>query len=189
MGIVITAVPTLSAAFALAVTYQSSPIFAQERIGLHGKKFKIFKLKSLKNPYNEQGQRLPLNQRTTRIGNWVRKTKLDETPQFINVLKGEMSLVGPRPLSIDNKAVDNKLLTDPKRHSILPGMTGLAQLENIKKLTAEQVIALDHKYINKHNIKNDIIICLKTPFKIFKHYNQKHLNNEAFTQQESPTPP
>ncbi|MCB9989098.1 MAG: sugar transferase [Rhodospirillales bacterium] len=179
VGIVVAAIPVTAAAVSLAVVNRGSPFFVQERVGLNRKPFKILKLKSLKDVYNAKGELLPVEQRVSKVGTWLRRTKIDEIPQFINVLKGDMSLVGPRPSIDPHQPFGDQLSLDEKRHKVLPGMTGLAQIHGLNLLSNEEVLRLDYQYVDSHSVMGDVMICLKTPFCIVAQRKAPHYSNKS----------
>lgn len=175
-GLVLGAPIVLPVAVTMAFITKSSPLFVQERIGQHGKPFKIFKIKTMRDAFNDAGEPLPDEQRVSRVGAFLRKTRLDEIPQFFNVLKGDMSLVGPRPI----RAIW-ETAADPVRQSVKPGLTGLYQISGANSLTREKMVALDHAYIDTMREKGavkglfyDIGIFLKTPLALVKHRSAPH---------------
>jgi lipopolysaccharide/colanic/teichoic acid biosynthesis glycosyltransferase len=174
-GIVVAAIPVLCAAFTMAVVNRSSPFFTQERVGKDGKPFKIYKIKSMNDNRDEQGRLLPDEERVTKLGILLRKSRLDELPQLLNVFMGDMSIVGPRPVATYLKELAN----DKKRHAVLPGLTGTAQLENKNTLTNEQWLALDHEYVDSHSLWNDIKIITKTPYKLWENRRTPHNNTKG----------
>ena len=137
-------------------------IFKQTRIGYNGKKFKIFKFRTMRNDLlKNEGQRL------TKIGKIIRRMSLDELPQFINVLKGQMSIVGPRPLPELNERKINKLHRI-KRRKVLPGITGMSQINYTgKSRTLKNKVKLDIKFIENYSLYNYLKIILKTPTVLF----------------------
>ena len=147
---------------------KSNPIFTQERIGLHGTKFKIYKFKSMLEKYDEYNILLPDIERTYFLGNILRKLSIDELPQLLNVLMGTMSIVGPRPHMLYHTEVYSKAYTYYLlRHESKPGMTGMAQ---IKGYLGEIITPRDLKkrvlwdiYYNKNaSIRLDIYIAFTT---------------------------
>ncbi len=177
-GITVSAVPCLVLAFAGAAVHKSSPFFVQERVGLNGKPFKMLKIKSLRDVYDGEGRLLPVPERTSKLGSFLRRTRLDEIPQFINVLKGDMSLVGPRPTIPADRVFGEKISNDKKRQSVRPGMTGLAQISGFNSLSNQERLVLDHQYIDSRSLKGDLIICLKTPLRILTGLRSSHYNIE-----------
>lgn len=169
IGIAALTLPVLGVAFAMAATYRQAPFFCQKRVGQHGTSFNIIKIRTMKDAFNEAGHPLPDDLRTAALGNFLRKTKIDELPQLINVLKGEMSLVGPRPIR-DIYSI----ATDAVRCSVQPGMTGLSQISGGNSLTTTKVLELDKKYIKEQSFGLDLSIIIKTPYSIFKQRKAPH---------------
>ena len=138
-----------------------SPIFFyQERPGLHGKTFKMMKFRSMKNAVDAQGNPLPDDQRITPFGQKLRATTLDEMPQLLNVLKGNMSIVGPRPQLIE--FMDHYTPHQIRRHELKPGMTGLAQVSGRNNLSWEEKFDLDVQYVDCQSTLLDFKIMFKT---------------------------
>lgn len=138
-----------------------SPIFfLQERPGENGKLFKMIKFRSMKDAFDKQGNPLPDDQRITSFGQKLRSTTLDEMPQLINVLKGDMSIVGPRPQLAE--FIDHYTPHQMRRHEVKPGMTGLAQVSGRNNLTWEEKFNLDVEYVEKQSILFDFKIMFKT---------------------------
>ena len=137
-------------------------IFRQTRIGRSGKKFKIFKFRTMRNDVIKKE-----NQRLTKLGKIIRRMSLDELPQFINVLKGEMSIVGPRPLPELNERKIHKLLRI-KRRKVLPGITGMSQINYTgKSRKLKDKVMLDIKFIENYSLYNYLKIIFKTPYVLF----------------------
>jgi len=138
-----------------------SPIFfLQERPGKDGKIFKMIKFRSMKDALDKNGNLLPDEERITPFGQKLRSTTLDEMPQLINVLKGDMSIVGPRPQLAD--FMKHYTPRQMRRHEVRPGMTGLAQVSGRNNLSWEEKFELDVEYVEKHNIWLDFKIMVKT---------------------------
>ena len=145
----------------------ASAFFAQERPGLNEKIFKIYKFKSMTDERDSEGNLLPDIKRLTKIGKFIRKTSLDEIPQMWNVLIGDMSLIGPRPLLSRYLMVytDREKL----RHTVRPGITGLAQISGRNGLSWSQRLELDAQYAEKISFLLDLKIICKTIIKVIKH--------------------
>ena len=144
-----------------------SPIlFKQERVGKNNKIFQIIKFRSMNSKVDEMGKLLSDNQRLTKLGRFLRKTSIDELPQLINVIKGDMSLIGPRALLTEYLSLYND--TQRKRHKVLPGITGLAQVSGRNLLSWKEKFELDVYYVENWSIYLDIKIFLKTFIKVFK---------------------
>ncbi len=138
-----------------------SPIFFyQDRPGKDGKIFKMIKFRSMKNALDPHGNLLPDELRITPFGQKLRATTLDEMPQLFNVLKGDMSIVGPRPQMPE--FLEYYTPAQMRRHEVKPGMTGLAQVSGRNNLSWEEKFALDVKYVEEHNTLLDFKIMLKT---------------------------
>ena len=138
-----------------------SPVFfLQERPGKDGKLFKMIKFRSMKDGVDQDGNILPDEERITPFGQKLRSTTLDEMPQLINVLKGDMSIVGPRPQLAD--FMQHYTPRQMRRHEVRPGMTGLAQVSGRNNLSWEEKFELDVEYVENHNIWLDFKIMLKT---------------------------
>ncbi|AWA49310.1 sugar transferase [Acinetobacter junii] len=138
-----------------------SPIFyLQERPGKNSKLFKMIKFRSMKDAFDKEGNPLPDDQRITPFGHKLRATTLDEMPQLINVLKGDMSIVGPRPQMKD--FLEHYTPEQMRRHEVKPGMTGLAQVSGRNNLSWEEKFALDVQYVDTHSLLLDFKIMFKT---------------------------
>ena len=148
------------------VTYKvrknlGSPIFfLQERPGKNGKLFKMIKFRSMKDAFDKEGNPLPDEHRITPFGQKLRSTSLDEMPQLINVLKGDMSIVGPRPMLKDFVALYSP--EQARRLEVKPGMTGLAQVSGRNELDYEERFKCDVWYVDNHNTLVDFKIMFKT---------------------------
>ena len=144
-----------------------SPIFfLQERPGKDGKIFKMIKFRSMKDALDKDGNLLPDEARITPFGQKLRSTTLDEMPQLINVLKGDMSIVGPRPQLAD--FMEHYTPRQMRRHEVRPGMTGLAQVSGRNNLSWEEKFELDVEYVEAHNILLDFKIMVKTVLVMLK---------------------
>lgn len=138
-----------------------SPIFFyQERPGRDGKLFKMIKFRSMKDAFDKDGNPLPDDQRITPFGQKLRSTSLDEMPQLINVLKGDMSIVGPRPQM--KEFLDHYTPHQMRRHEVKPGMTGLAQVSGRNNLSWEEKFDLDVEYVERQSTLLDFKIMFKT---------------------------
>lgn len=140
--------------------------FYQERIGRNGKFFKVYKYKSMTDERDENGELLPDSKRLTKVGRFVRSTSLDELPQLFNVLKGDMSLIGPRPLPIEYYPYFNE--TEQHRHDVRPGITGWAQVNGRKNITWGQKLAYDVEYVKNLSFMLDVKIFWLTIYKVLK---------------------
>ena len=141
--------------------------FLQERPGRDGKIFKIIKFKTMTDERDSEGNLLPDAVRLTRVGRLVRSTSIDELPQLINVLKGDMALIGPRPLLA--RYLPYYTEREKLRHSVRPGITGLAQVNGRNAIDWNTKLELDAQYAEKLSLKLDIQIFLMTIMKVIKH--------------------
>lgn len=145
---------------------QGSPVlFVQIRPGLHGLPFKMFKFRTMRDACDTNGLHLPDRERITKWGNFLRNSSLDELPEIWNVLKGDMSLVGPRPLLMEYLPLYNEEQT--RRHDIKPGITGWAQVNGRNALSWEEKFKLDVWYVNNQSFWVDIKILWITLKKVF----------------------
>lgn len=145
---------------ALLIHFKGNPIFFQKRIGYKNKEFFIYKFKTMRDLYNDKGTILPDSERITKLGSVIRKLSLDELPQLINVLKMDMSLIGPRPLSVKNLPHYTK--RELKRHEVRPGITGLAQVSGRNNLSWDDRLELDVEYYENLSFTLDLKIFVKT---------------------------
>jgi len=144
-----------------------SPVFfRQQRPGLHGKPFTLIKFRTMTEARDAEGKLLPDEQRLTRLGAFLRSTSLDELPQLWNVLKGEMSLVGPRPLLM--QYLDRYTPEQARRHEVKPGLTGWAQVNGRNALTWEERFRLDVYYVDHWSLGFDLRILGSTALKVLK---------------------
>jgi sugar transferase EpsL len=147
-------------------------IFSQLRPGLDSRPFRMYKFRTMTNEKDIDGKLLPNEKRITRFGRFLRATSLDEIPEFINVLKGEMSVVGPRPLLMDYVPLFNSMQN--MRHSVKPGITGWAQVNGRNSITWEERFRLDVWYVKNHNICLDIKILWLTILRVFRREGVHH---------------
>lgn len=140
--------------------------FYQERIGKNEKPFKIIKYKSMTDERDDNGELLPDAQRLTKVGKFVRSTSIDELPQLINVLKGDMSLIGPRPLPKVYLAYYTE--EEAHRHDVRPGISGWAQVNGRKNITWDKKLESDIYYVNNISLWLDIKILFLTIYKVVK---------------------
>ena len=143
---------------------KGKPFFFQNRPGKKGKVFKIIKFKSMNDKKDSNGELLPFDQRVTSVGKFIRKFSLDEIPQLFNVLKGDMSLIGPRPLLTQYLPLYNQ--EQSKRHNVRPGITGWAQINGRNTISWDQKFKLDVWYVENLSLKTDIKIIFLTIKKV-----------------------
>lgn len=156
----------IAVALALFFANQGKPFFFQQRPGKHGEIFKVIKFKTMNDKRDAKGELLPDAERLTTIGSFVRKTSLDEIPQLINVIKGDMSLVGPRPLLVEYLPLYS--ITQRRRHEVRPGITGWAQVNGRNAISWEKKFELDVWYVDHVSFALDIKILWLTIMKVFK---------------------
>ena len=159
----------------LSIQNLGTPFFKQIRPGKNRKLFTIYKFKTMRDTRDDQGNLLPDNQRLTTIGKIVRKLSLDELPQLWNILKGEMSFVGPRPLLPEYLPLYNQ--EQQKRHWVKPGITGWAQVNGRNAISWQQKFEYDKWYVEHQSFKLDIKILFMTINKIF-HTQEVNASNQ-----------
>lgn len=141
-------------------------IFKQKRPGLNEKIFTLYKFRTMTDKKDESGELLPDSERLTIFGKFLRSTSIDELPGLLNILKGDMSIVGPRPLLVEY--IDLYTDEQSKRHEVKPGLSGYAQVNGRNALTWEEKFKLDVVYVNNVSFRHDIGIILKTILKVLK---------------------
>jgi sugar transferase EpsL len=166
LGLLFTAPLWLVIVVLVKLTGKGPVFFRQPRAGLHGQPFTLLKFRTMLNAKDSKGNLLPDGQRLTRLGRFLRDTSLDELPELINVLKGEMSLVGPRPLLL--RYLARYTPQQSRRHEVKPGITGWAQINGRNALAWEQKFALDVWYVEHHSVFLDAKIIFLTAWKILK---------------------
>ena len=155
--------------------------FIQQRPGLNSRPFMIIKFKTMRDSLDEFGNPLPDNLRLTRAGKFIRSLSLDELPQLINVLKGDMSMVGPRPLLMEY--LPRYSPDQAKRHNVKPGITGWAQVNGRNAISWEQKFKLDVEYVEKQSFVLDLKIMRMTFLKVFQRKgisSNSHVTMEEF---------
>ncbi|NDI97574.1 sugar transferase [Flavobacterium sp. LaA7.5] len=166
IGLLLLSPLLLAVIIILFIQNSGKPFFFQTRPGKDQKAFKIIKFKSMTDAKDAEGNLLPDNERVTAIGKLVRKTSIDELPQLINVLKGDMSLVGPRPLLFKYIPLYNT--EQLRRHEVRPGITGWAQVNGRNSISWTDKFSLDIYYVNNVSLLLDIKILWKTVMKVVK---------------------
>ncbi len=149
-----------------SIAVKGNPFFTQDRPGLNEKVFKLIKFRTMTNEKDENGEFLPDDIRIIPYGRFLRKTSLDELPELINIWKGNMAIVGPRPLLI--RYLPYYTDGEKKRHSVRPGLTGLAQISGRNALAWDSRLALDVEYVEHITFLGDLKIILKTVVKVIK---------------------
>ena len=150
----------------LLIANNGKPFFFQLRPGLHEKVFKVIKFKTMNDKKDSDGNLLADSKRLTGVGKFIRKTSLDEIPQLLNVIKGDMSLIGPRPLLVDYLSLYSDV--QKKRHNVKPGITGWAQVNGRNAISWSQKFEYDVWYIDHLSFALDVRIFFLTIKKIFK---------------------
>lgn len=165
IGIIIVS-PVLLIVSIMVRTKLGSPIlFKQERPGLNGKIFKMYKFRTMTNETDENGELLPDEVRLTKFGKFLRSSSLDELPEMFNILKGDMSIVGPRPLLVKYLPLYSE--RQSHRHDVRPGLTGYAQVNGRNAISWEEKFELDIFYVNNSSFMVDLMIFFKTIKKVF----------------------
>ncbi|WNB16888.1 sugar transferase [Marivirga arenosa] len=153
-------------ALLLAIFQNGKVFFTQRRPGKNEKIFMLVKFKTMRDDKDEQGELLPDADRLTWIGKIVRKTSMDEIPQLLNILKGDMSFIGPRPLLVEYLSLYNS--EQAKRHQVTPGITGWAQVNGRNTISWSKKFEYDIWYVNNQSFWLDLKIIFLTIFKVFK---------------------
>lgn len=164
--LIITSPIILVTAIVVRMKLGSPVIFKQQRPGLYGKPFYIYKFRTMTDERDENGNLLPDEVRLTTTGKVIRKLSLDELPQLFNVLKGEMSFIGPRPLLMKYLPLYTK--EQARRHEVRPGITGWAQVNGRNAISWEEKFKLDVWYVNHQSVYLDLKIIFLTILKVFK---------------------
>ena len=165
LGLIVLAPLFALVAIAVRVDVGSPVMFRQARPGLNGCPFKLIKFRTMRDACDSEGQTLPDEARLTRFGNFLRSTSLDELPELWNVVRGEMSLVGPRPLLM--QYLPRYSARQARRHEVRPGITGWTQINGRNTLSWEEKFDLDIWYVENHSFILDLKILLKTLAKVF----------------------
>ena len=172
IGLIIISPIFIVLVISLLIANNGKPFFYQARTGKNGKIFTIIKFKTMNDKMDKNGKLLPALERVTKVGNFCRKLSLDELPQLLNILKGDMSLIGPRPLLPHYLPLYNK--TQFRRHEVLPGITGWAQVNGRNAISWEQKFEYDVYYVDHQSLALDFKIILKTIDKVI---NRADINN------------
>lgn len=164
LALIILLLPLLALALLIRIKLGNPIFFRQIRPGLNGKPFKMLKFRTMTDEKDNNGNLLPDNQRLSSFGIFMRSSSLDELPELWNVLLGEMSLVGPRPLLMDYLPLYTK--EQARRHKVIPGITGWAQVNGRNAISWEDKFTLDIWYVKNQNLKLDIYILWLTIRKV-----------------------
>ena len=166
-SVLVLGAPVIAATAALVYADVGRPLlFRQDRVGLGGRIFQLKKFRTMRDAVDRDGRPLPDGERLTRIGRLLRASSLDELPQLINVLRGDMSLVGPRPLLVEY--LPRYSAEQARRHEVVPGITGLAQVAGRNGLTWPEKFALDVFYVDHQSLALDLKILARTAFAVIK---------------------
>ena len=166
--VLIILIPLMSIIYILVKIKLGSPvIFKQQRPGKNEKIFTLYKFRTMTDKKDENGNLLPDSERLTKFGKLLRSTSLDELPELINIIKGDMPIVGPRPLLV--KYLPYYTEEEKHRHDVRPGLTGLAQICGRNNLDWNERFEMDLKYVNSISFKEDLIIIFKTISSVLKH--------------------
>ncbi|WP_294464406.1 sugar transferase [uncultured Anaerofustis sp.] len=164
-GIIVLSPVLLIVSFLVRVKLGSPILFKQERPGLNGKIFMMYKFRTMTDEKDENGELLDDEIRLTKFGKILRSTSLDELPEMFNILKGDMSIIGPRPLLVKYLPLYNE--RQAHRHDVKPGLTGYAQVNGRNAISWEEKFELDIFYVNNSSLFMDIFIFFKTIKKVF----------------------
>lgn len=181
IGLVILSPVFIVVVLLLMINNGGKPFFYQKRPGKDENIFKVIKFKTMNDKIAKNGELLPDKERLTSVGKFIRKTSIDEIPQLINVFKGEMSLIGPRPLLPEYLALYNS--EQRKRHNVKPGITGWAQINGRNTISWEKKFEYDVWYVDNLSFVLDIKILLNTFLKVVKSEDintMGHATTEAF---------
>ena len=152
-----------------SIKMKGNPFFVQERPGWNEKIFKLIKFRSMTEEKDENGNYLPDEVRLTKYGEWLRNSSLDEIPELLNILKGDMAIVGPRPLLVQYLPLYNE--EQHHRHDVRPGLTGLAQVNGRFNILWQEKFKYDVEYVNNVTFLGDLKIIFKTVALVFKKDN------------------
>lgn len=166
IGLILLSPVFIICAILIRINLGSPIFFKQKRIGKKNKEFEMIKFRSMKDAFDKDGNTLPDAQRMTKLGGILRSLSLDELPELINILKGDMSLIGPRPLLIQYLPLYNE--RQIKRHNVTPGLTGWAQVNGRNNLKWSEKFELDVWYVENWSLWIDIKIFFMTFYKVFK---------------------
>lgn len=165
-GLAVLSVPMLALALAVRFKLGYPVLFSQKRPGLHGKPFTMYKFRTMRDAVDAHGQPLPDSERLTPLGRFLRASSLDELPELFNVLRGDMSLVGPRPLLMEY--LERYTPQQARRHEVRPGITGWAQVNGRNAISWEEKFKLDVWYVDNRNFALDLKILWMTIQKVFR---------------------
>ena len=165
-GLIVLSPIMIICAILIRINLGSPIFFKQKRIGKDNKEFEMIKFRTMKNAVDTEGNQLPDDLRLTKVGQILRSLSIDELPELINILKGDMSLIGPRPLLVKYLPLYNE--RQIRRHEVLPGLTGWAQVNGRNNLKWSEKFELDVYYVENWSLKLDLKIFFLTFYKVFK---------------------
>lgn len=171
LALIILSPVLLVVAILVRIKLGSPIIFKQKRPGKDEKIFELYKFRTMTDAKDKKGKLLPDEKRLTKFGKLLRSTSLDELPELFNILKGDMSFIGPRPLLVEY--LPYYKANEKHRHDVRPGLTGLAQVSGRNSLSWEEKFKLDLKYVKNITLKNDVNIIFKTAKKVIKRSDVK----------------
>ena len=177
LALIVLSLPMLIIYILVRIKLGKPAIFKQQRPGKDEKIFTLYKFRTMTDEKDEHGNLLPDEKRLTRFGKILRSTSLDELPELINIIKGDMSIVGPRPLLVEY--LEYYTEEEKHRHDVRPGLTGLAQISGRNSISWEEKFKDDLEYVNNVTMLNDIKIILKTVVKVFKREGISQEGNET----------
>ena len=164
VGLILLSPLLAAAAASIALTTGRPVLFRQTRVGLGGRPFTLVKFRTMRDTWDESGRPLLDEARLTRLGGFLRRTSLDELPEVWNVLVGDMSLVGPRPLLVEYLPLYSA--HQARRHEVRPGITGLAQISGRGRLSFQETVKLDVEYVKRRSLLLDLKIVFLTLYKL-----------------------
>lgn len=180
IGLIVLSPLMLVIAILVRIKLGSPVIFKQPRPGLNEKIFTLYKFRTMTDERDEKGELLPDEVRLTPFGKWLRSTSLDELPELWNILKGDMSFVGPRPLLVEYLPLYNE--QQRRRHAVRPGLTGLAQVNGRNSITWEEKFFWDVEYVGRVSLVGDLTIIGKTFLAVWK---RKGINSDGCATMEA----
>lgn len=186
IGLVLVSPILLVAGSAVWLSMGRPVVFRQERAGLHGRPFTVYKLRTMRNATGPDGQALPDAERLTRVGRVLRKLSIDELPQLWNVMNGEMSLVGPRPLYV--KYIPRYTQEQARRLEVQPGITGWAQVNGRNAVSWDERFRLDVWYVDHWSPSLDVRIILLTLWKVVRREGITEAGEATMTEFGGPSP-
>lgn len=181
VGLIIASPILLMVAILVRLNLGAPILFRQPRVGLDGEIFEMVKFRTMKDAQDSEGNPLPDEERLTKFGQFLRKSSLDELPELFNVLKGDMSLVGPRPLLVEYLPLYSK--EQMRRHEVRPGITGYAQVNGRNNISWAKKFELDVYYVKNYSLGLDLKILVQTVGKVLKQSDisqEGHVTVEKF---------